>query len=167
MADDNVTSDNKNVASENDVKLIAGYPGPALLLNADAKPILANAKGVGLEKALVGGVVPEIEALIEKSSESTSIANATVTIATSRGELVLEVTAIPVLDVEKAVTKTLVLARDLTMERNLLTTSLNRDSGIKTLLRYPVTFHGKWIRRANSFLSRFKLPWAISPMNSF
>ncbi len=102
--------------------------------------------------------MPEIEALIEKSTESTSIANATVTIATSRGELVLEVTAIPVLDVEKAVTKTLVLARDLTMERNLLTTSLNRDSGIKTLLRYPVTFHGKWMRRANSFLSRLKLP---------
>jgi hypothetical protein len=43
MADDNVTSDNKNVASDNDVKLIVGYPGPALLLNADAKPILANA----------------------------------------------------------------------------------------------------------------------------
>lgn len=140
MADDKVTLDDKNVASDNDVKLIAGYPGPALLLNADAKPILANAKGVGLEKALVGGVVPEIEALIEKSAESTSIANATVTIATSRGELVLEVTAVPVLDAEKAVTKTLVLARDLTMERNLRTTLVESRQRYKDLVEISSDF---------------------------
>lgn len=140
MADNTVKTDDKNVASDNDVKLIAGYPGPALLLNADAKPILANAKGVGLEKALVGGAVPEIEALIEKSAESTSIANATVTIATSRGELVLEVTAVPVLDAEKTVAKTLVLARDLTMERNLRTTLVESRQRYKDLVEISSDF---------------------------
>ena len=108
MADDKVTSDDKNVASDNDIKLIAGYPGPALLLNADAKPSLANAKGVGLEKALVGGVVPEIEALIEKSAESTSIAN--------------------------------VLARDLTMERNLRTTLVESRQRYKDLVEISSDF---------------------------
>jgi len=140
MADDTSIVDETNTASDSDVKLIAGYPGPALLLNVDAKPILANAKGVGLEKALVGGAVPDIETLIGKSTESTSIANATVTISTSRGELVLEVTAVPMLGADGAVSKTLVLARDLTMERNLRTTLVESRQRYKDLVEISSDF---------------------------
>ena len=127
-------------ASDTDVKLIAGYPGPALLLDAAGTPILANAKGTGLEKALAGGAVADIETLIGKSVDSASIANATLTIATSRGELVLDVTAIPALDVNGAVAKILLLARDLTMERNLRTTLVESRQRYKDLVEISSDF---------------------------
>ena len=127
-------------ASDADVKLIAGYPGPALLLDAAGSPILANAKGTGLEKALAGGAVTDIETLIGKAVDSASIANATLTIATSRGELVLDVTAIPTLDVNGAVTKVLLLARDLTMERNLRTTLVESRQRYKDLVEISSDF---------------------------
>jgi len=127
-------------ASDSDVKLVAGYPGPALLLDAAGKPLLANAKGTGLEKALTGGAVADIETLIGKAMESASIANATLTIATSRGELVLDVTAIPSLDTNGAVDKTLLLARDLTMERNLRTTLVESRQRYKDLVEISSDF---------------------------
>ncbi len=127
-------------ASDSDVKLIAGYPGPALLLDAAGAPIVANAKGTGLEKALAGGAVADIETLIGKAVDSASIANATLTIATSRGELVLDVTAIPILDVNGAVAKTLLLARDLTMERNLRTTLVESRQRYKDLVEISSDF---------------------------
>jgi diguanylate cyclase (GGDEF)-like protein/PAS domain S-box-containing protein len=121
-------------ASDSDVKLVAGYPGPALLLDGAGKPMLANAKGAGLEKALAGGAVAEIEALIGKAMDSASIANATLTIATSWGELVLDVTAVPRLDGNGQVASTLLLARDLTMERNLRTTLVESRQRYKDLV---------------------------------
>jgi len=127
-------------ASDSDVKLVAGYPGPALLLDAAGKPLLANAKGTGLEKALAGGAVADVETLIGKAMESVSIANATLTIATSRGELVLDVTAIPTLDPNGAVEKTLLLARDLTMERNLRTTLVESRQRYKDLVEISSDF---------------------------
>jgi len=127
-------------ASDSDVKLVAGYPGPALLLGADGKTLLANAKGTGLEKALAGGAVADIETLIGKAMESASIANATLTIVTSRGELVLDVTAIPSLDANGAVEKTLLLARDLTMERNLRTTLVESRQRYKDLVEISSDF---------------------------
>ena len=99
--------------------LIAGYSGPALLLDTNGVPFLANAKGAGLEKALTGGAVGEIEDLIDDARKSAAIANATVSIATSRGELILDVTVTPILDAAGGITKIVLLARDLTMERNL------------------------------------------------
>jgi len=127
-------------ASDSDVKLVAGYPGPALLLDAAGKPLLANAKGTGLEKALAGGAVADVETLIGKAMESVSIANATLTIATSRGELVLDVTAIPTLDPNGVVEKTLLLARDLTMERNLRTTLVESRQRYKDLVEISSDF---------------------------
>jgi diguanylate cyclase (GGDEF)-like protein/PAS domain S-box-containing protein len=127
-------------ASDSDVKLVAGYPGPALLLDAAGKPMLANAKGTGLEKALVGGAVADIETLVGTAMESASIANATLTIATSRGELVLDVTAVPRLDDNGVVTKTLLLARDLTMERNLRTTLVESRQRYKDLVEISSDF---------------------------
>ncbi len=127
-------------ASDTDVKLIAGYPGPALLLDGAGTPILANAKGTGLEKALAGGAVADIETLVSNAVESASIANATLTIATSRGDLVLDVTAIPTLDVNGTVAKTLLLARDLTMERNLRTTLVESRQRYKDLVEISSDF---------------------------
>lgn len=140
MANEAAAPVGKAQASDSDVKLIAGYPGPALLLDAAGAPIVANAKGTGLEKALAGGAVADIETLIGKAVDSASIANATLTIATSRGELVLDVTAIPILDVNGAVAKTLLLARDLTMERNLRTTLVESRQRYKDLVEISSDF---------------------------
>lgn len=118
MADDAIARIAK-AQSDNDVNLIAGYSGPALLLDTNGVPFLANAKGAGLEKALTGGAVGEIEDLIDDARKSAAIANATVSIATSRGELILDVTVTPILDAAGGITKIVLLARDLIMERNL------------------------------------------------
>ncbi|MDP4795968.1 MAG: PAS domain S-box protein, partial [Rhodospirillales bacterium] len=98
------------------------------------------AKGSGLEKALAGGAVAEIDTLIGKAMESASIASATLTIATSRGELVLEVTALPILDSNGAIEKILVLARDLTMERNLRSTLVESRQRYKDLVEISSDF---------------------------
>lgn len=140
MDNPSAASANGAQASDSDVKLIAGYPGPALLLDQTGKPLIANAKGSGLEKALAGGAVAEIDTLIGKAMESASIASATLTIATSRGELVLEVTALPILDSNGAIEKILVLARDLTMERNLRSTLVESRQRYKDLVEISSDF---------------------------
>lgn len=140
MDNPSAASANGAQASDSDVKLIAGYPGPALLLDQTGKPLIANAKGSGLEKALAGGAVAEIDTLIGKAMESASIASATLTIATSRGELVLEVTALPILDSNGAIVKILVLARDLTMERNLRSTLVESRQRYKDLVEISSDF---------------------------
>lgn len=124
-------------ASDGEVKLIAGYPGPALLLDRDGMPMLANAKGAGLEKALG---LPQIHELIDRARENASIASATVTLATRRGDLVLDVTAVPVLDADGGVEKTMVLARDLTMERNLRSTLVESRQRYKDLVEISNDF---------------------------
>lgn len=140
MANEASAPAEKARASDSDVKLVAGYPGPALLLDGAGKTLLANAKGTGLEKALAGGAVADIETLIATAVESASIANATLAIATSRGELVLDVTAVPILKADGTVEKTLLLARDLTMERNLRTTLVESRQRYKDLVEISSDF---------------------------
>lgn len=151
MANEAPAANGMAEASDGDVKLIAGYPGPALLLDRDGKPILANAKGAGLEKALAGGVVGDIEALISKARESVSIASATITVATKRGDLVLDVTAVPDTDATGAVEKILVLARDLTMERNLRSTLVESRQRYKDLVEISNDFSWE-VDREGKFL---------------
>lgn len=127
-------------ASESDVKLIAGYPGPALLLGADGRPVISNAKGAGLEKALAGGAVPDIEALSEQARSSASIVNATISVPTSRGELVLDITVVPRISDQGAIDSLLVFARDLTMERNLRTTLVESRQRYKDLVEISSDF---------------------------
>ncbi len=140
MADDAIVRTASAEASDSDVKLISGYPGPALLLDAGGTPLAANPKGAGLEKALVGGAVGDIEALIGNARDSASITNATVSIMTSRGELVLDVTALPILDVAGEIDKILLLARDLTMERNLRSTLVESRQRYKDLVEISNDF---------------------------
>lgn len=135
MADDSPVASVE--ASDGEVKLIAGYPGPALLLDRSGLPMLANAKGAGLEKALG---LPQIHELIDRARESASIASATVTLATRRGDLVLDVTAVPFLDAEGGVEKTMVMARDLTMERNLRSTLVESRQRYKDLVEISNDF---------------------------
>lgn len=140
MADETPAQSSSHTASADDVKLIAGYPGSAILVDATGKPIVANAKGAGLEKALSGGAVADIEALIASASSNAIIASATITIATSRGDMVLDVTATPLLAPDGSVEKTMVIARDLTMERNLRSTLVESRQRYKDLVEISNDF---------------------------
>lgn len=140
MADETSAQASAHRASDDDVKLIAGYPGPAILVDANGKPIVANAKGAGLEKALLGGAVGDIETLISNASANATIASATITIATSRGDMVLDITATPVLAADGSVEKTMVMARDLTMERNLRSTLVESRQRYKDLVEISNDF---------------------------
>lgn len=140
MADDTSHSGSPKAADDTAVKLIAGYPGPALLVAPDGTPIVANAKGAGLEKALSGGAVADIEALIANASINVTIASATITVATSRGDMILDVTVTPILNSDGEVEMSLVLARDLTMERNLRSTLVESRQRYKDLVEISIDF---------------------------
>lgn len=140
MADDTLHSGSPKAADDTAVKLIAGYPGPALLVAPDGTPIVANAKGAGLEKALSGGAVADIEALIANASINVTIASATITVATSRGDMILDVTVTPILNSDGEVEMSLVLARDLTMERNLRSTLVESRQRYKDLVEISIDF---------------------------
>ncbi len=128
------------VTDDNDAKLVAGYPGPAVLLDNQGQPLLANAKGAGLERALSGGAVADVASLIDQAIATASITGATVTIATSRGDVILDVTTVPILHPGGAVHRVLVLARDMTMERNLRTTLVESRQRYKDLVEISNDF---------------------------
>ena len=102
-------------SSPNGSGLLDGYPGPALILSPDADVVAANPRGAGVEALLKHNALPEIMTLLGRAHEGHTIAVGTVTLAGSKGDVVLEVTAAPWNDSGLL----LLLARDLTMERNL------------------------------------------------
>ena len=55
-------------------KLLAGYPGAALLVADDGSILYSNAKAAGLEALIQHDAAPEIKNLIEKASSSSTSA---------------------------------------------------------------------------------------------
>jgi PAS domain S-box-containing protein len=94
---------------------LADYPGAAILLGPDGSVIETNAKGASLEVLLERDEAPEISALIRRTADSGGLAVGTVVLSGSKGEIIQEVTVVP----DAVGGGLLVLARDLTMERNL------------------------------------------------
>lgn len=139
MAED-VVQPVDGVAGDSDAKLVAGYPGPAVLLDQNGHTLLANAKGAGLERALSGGAVADVSALVTRAIDTASIVGASVTIATSRGDVILDVTTVPILGAAGSVTRVLLLARDLTMERNLRSTLVESRQRYKDLVEISNDF---------------------------
>ena len=121
-------------------EMLGGYPGLALLLAADASVIASNDKGVALEALLKHKAVPEVVELIDKAAASGSIAAGVVTIKSSRGGIVLEVTVAPFATGEDGDRIYLVLGRDLTMERNLRTTLVDSRQRYKDLVEINSDF---------------------------
>jgi hypothetical protein len=109
-------------AAGNPQHALEGYPGAALRMGADGRVLAANAKGLGLKALLERDSVPDIRLLIERSTREGAIAAGTVKLQGAEGEIALEVTVLP--DAGAAPEnggEAVVLARDLTMERNLRT----------------------------------------------
>lgn len=95
--------------------ILEGYPGPALVLGAGNSVEASNPRGAGVEALLKHGALPEILTLASKARESHAIAVGTLSLTGSKGQVVLEVTVLP----WGRAGRLMVLARDLTTERNL------------------------------------------------
>ncbi|MSO93291.1 MAG: diguanylate cyclase [Rhodospirillales bacterium] len=81
--------------------------------------------------------MPDIERLIETASVSQSIAAGVVTLMSGKGEIVLEISVVPLPNAEDS---HLVLARDLTMERNLRTALVESRQRYKDLVEVNSDF---------------------------
>ena len=133
-------SDAKEIAEKDtpgpgDTRL-ADYPGAAILLRPDGSVIEANAKGASLEVLLDREAAPEISGLIRRAEETGELAVGTVVLPGSKGEIIQEVTVVP----NAVGGGLLVLARDLTMERNLRSALVESRQRYKDLVEVSSDF---------------------------
>lgn len=116
--------------------LLAGYPGAALLVRTDGSVVASNDKGAGVEALLRHNAVPEVVELLDTSVAERTIAVGSVSLSGSRGEVVLEFTVAP----HGAPDLFLILARDLTMERNLRSALVESRQRYKDLVEVSSDF---------------------------
>jgi diguanylate cyclase (GGDEF)-like protein/PAS domain S-box-containing protein len=119
--------------------LLSGYPGAALLVRPNGTVIATNPKGASIEALLNHGALPEVLILIEKAVAEATIAAGAVTLENARGEVVLDVTVVP-WPVTQGGGGLMVLARDLTMERNLRSALVESRQRYKDLVEVSSDF---------------------------
>ncbi len=116
--------------------MLGGFPGAALMLGGDGGVVAANARAAGLEALIEHGAAPDINALIDGARANRAIAAGSVTLKSAKGEIVLEITVVPSgIDGELVV-----MARDLTMERNLRTALVDSRQRYKDLVEVSSDF---------------------------
>ena len=118
-------------------KLLAGYPGAALLVADDGSILHSNAKAAGLEALIQHDAAPEIKNLIEKARTNGFVAADSVSLNSAKGEIVLEITVVPGLG---EAGEMVVTARDMTMERNLRTALVESRQRYKDLVEVSSDF---------------------------
>ncbi len=116
--------------------LPANYPGAALLVRADGSVIAANDKGAGLESLLRHGAAPEIFTLIDEATARSDVTAGTVSLSGAKGDVLMEITVVP-RDGDGTI---LLLARDLTMERNLRSALVDSRQRYKDLVEVSSDF---------------------------
>ena len=121
--------------ADRDEVLVAGYPGAAVVVSPTVEVLRANPKGAGLETLISHGAVPEITELVAKAHGVGTVAAASVTLQSSKGVISLELTAIPV-----DAARLLVLARDLTMDKNLRSALVESRQRYKDLVEVSSDF---------------------------
>lgn len=118
-------------------RLLDGYPGAALLVGAGGEIVAVNERAGGVASLIESGDVPEIGALLSEAANTGSIAAGTVAVPTEQGEVLLEVTAVPGGQPEQS----LILVRDLTMERNLRSALVESRQRYKDLVEVSSDFY--------------------------
>ncbi|OHC75381.1 MAG: hypothetical protein A3G18_05420 [Rhodospirillales bacterium RIFCSPLOWO2_12_FULL_58_28] len=118
------------------ILILDGYPGAAVLVRPDCTVIASNAKGAGLEALLAHKAAPEILAVIEQAAERDQIAVGVISLPAPKGQVILEVTVVP----QPGGVSLLVLAKDLTMERNLRSTLIESRQRYKDLVEISSDF---------------------------
>lgn len=115
--------------------LLAGYPGAAALITSECTVIRANSKGEGLEELIAHGAIPEIRDLVSKSDGIHTVSAGIVKLTSSKGEITLDLTIVPVEN-----NLFLVLARDQTMEKNLRSALVESRQRYKDLVEISSEF---------------------------
>jgi diguanylate cyclase (GGDEF)-like protein/PAS domain S-box-containing protein len=121
--------------ADKDEVLLAGYPGAAVIVSPTSTVLRANPKGAGLETLISHDAVPEIKDLVAKANGLGTVAAGSVSLQSSKGEISLELTVLPV-DPERL----LVLARDLTMDKNLRSALVESRQRYKDLVEVSSDF---------------------------
>ncbi len=117
--------------------LLEGYPGAAVLVAADGEVTAANARAAGLVSLYDAGDLPEMRMLMHETATSGAIATGTVAVPTEKGEILLELIAVP----GQAGGACLILARDQTMERNLRSALVESRQRYKDLVEVSSDFY--------------------------
>ncbi|MEE9317609.1 MAG: sensor domain-containing diguanylate cyclase [Rhodospirillales bacterium] len=118
-------------------KLIAGYPGAALLVGPDGSVVCSNSKAAGLEALIHHEAVPEIKGLIDEARANDGVAAGSVSLSSAKGEILLEITVVPSPAGNREM---MVMARDMTMERNLRTALVESRQRYKDLVEVSSDF---------------------------
>lgn len=118
-------------------KLIAGYPGAALLVGPDGSVVCSNSKAAGLEALIHHEAVPEIKGLIDEARASGGVAAGSVSLNSAKGEIMLEITVVPS---PAGNGEMMVMSRDMTMERNLRTALVESRQRYKDLVEVSSDF---------------------------
>ncbi|MFQ5766074.1 MAG: diguanylate cyclase domain-containing protein, partial [Rhodospirillales bacterium] len=118
-------------------KLLAGFPGAALLIGADGAVIAANAEGAGLEALIRHEAAPEIRNMIDQARSDGCVAAGSVSLQSTKGEIALEITVAPG---PGAGGEMVIMARDMTMERNLRTALVESRQRYKDLVEVSSDF---------------------------
>ena len=117
--------------------VLEGYPGSALKVSATGDVLAANARAAGIVSLMNNGELPEVIDLVKQSVADATMLAGTVSVPTDRGDILLEITAIPGADGAEVV----VLARDLTMERNLRSALVESRQRYKDLVEVSSDFY--------------------------
>lgn len=121
-------------------RVLEGYPGAALRVDADGQVRAANAKGLGLKALLERDAIPDARLLIDRAAREGAIAAGTIKLQGAEGEVVIEVAVVPDMNTGSAGGGAIVLARDLTMERNLRTALVESRQRYKDLVEVSSDF---------------------------
>jgi len=117
--------------------MLEGYPGSAMMLAKDGAVLAANSRAVGIVALLNNGDLPDANDLVAHAAETSTLTAGAVSVPTDRGEILLEITVVP----QQGGDEFLVLARDLTMERNLRSALVESRQRYKDLVEVSSDFY--------------------------
>ena len=123
-------------ASFSSEAFLEGYAGPAFTLDDGGRVLAANARGANLVSLVEQGGVPEIPALVDTARTENKVASGVLTLAGSKGEIVIEAMVVPQPDGKSF----LVLGRDISMERNLRSALVESRQRYKDLVEVSSDF---------------------------
>jgi len=119
--------------------LLSGYDGAAVIADVSGKVVTRTEKAAGLATILERSLVDGLNALVSKSATERVVVGDIFEIPTERGVVSLDVCAVPVQG-GNGVGRTMVISRDLTMERNLRTALVESRQRYKDLVEINADF---------------------------
>ena len=137
MSDIEAATSLEGTASDERDAMLEGYPGSAMLLSKDGTVVAKNSRSAGVVALLQNNDLPDVVDLLGHAAATSTMTAGAVSVPTDRGEILLEITVIP----EDGGEAFLVLARDLTMERNLRSALVESRQRYKDLVEVSSDFY--------------------------